>query len=198
MSSYEHLKSYGLWQQRYAAWFNAVFRIGGMDLLDVGTAYGAHVKAYREVGCYAWGCDKEAEFIRNSPFGDIKRFLFVWDVREKRNVGFSEFDIVVSHALLEHLTVEELQMAIPNMLDCLHKGGLMVHIVTVEESPDWAKYGDPDHKTIEPISWWRDFFGQFPMIDLYGFFEYRIKRAEKEIWHFRQEYGWGIFTYEKR
>jgi len=195
---YEHLKHFGQWQRNYAAWMNAVFRLGGRELLDVGTAYGAHVKAFREIGIYAWGCDKCLEMIRNTPFREIYPYLFVWDIIRPLGNFPKLYDVVVSHGVLEHIKVDDLLNANLNMLSVLQSGGLYVHIITVQESPAWAKDGDPTHVTIKPIAWWRNYFEQFDLVDLTKFYEGAIREAEKEIQPFREENGWGVFIYEKK
>jgi len=201
---YPHLLTFGDWQRKYAAWLNAVIGIGGKVLLDVGTAYGAQIKAMIDIGCYAVGCDKDPRFIEHCPWREVKKRMFVWDVTEDipqfvinqffyNPMEQNKFQIIHTHALLEHIPEDKIPIMLKNLKEVADPWAIHFHVVTIAESPEWQKIGDPDHVSIFPYKKWLQIFKDNGYSDIKHYFQNRLLAAEMNIKNFYAEYQWGLF-----
>jgi SAM-dependent methyltransferase len=121
-------------------------------VLEIGCAKGFLVKALRDLGVKAYGCDI-SEYALNEAPEDVKDYLYLIDITDPNPVTLPKFDLVVSFDTFEHLPEEKLA----NVFAFLRSVGHRYYIkVATPETPDWQH--DPTHITIQPLEFWQALF----------------------------------------
>lgn len=123
---------------RYKFWFNHV-----KDVLVVPCESGNTIRLLRERNRNGWGCDLNKVALDNAP-SVARPYLKRGDIR---SLPFDDksFDAVMDVYLLEHLTDDDVAMAITDMLRVLRAGGLLFMRISTPGRCHWGFYSDPTH-----------------------------------------------------
>jgi len=92
--------------------------------------------------------------------------IFLNDIRTMKKAA-KPFDLIICTDVLEHLTEDEIDASLKNMIDNMLPGGHVLMRVGTEELDVFD--GDPTHKTKKSIHWWMEKFAQFGLYLYYGF-----------------------------
>lgn len=123
-------------------------------VLEIGCAKGYLVKALRDLGISAYGCDISEYAINEAP-EEVRDYLYLIDITDPEPVTLPKFDLVVSYDTFEHLPEELLD----NVFAFLDKTGTRFYIqVGTVNTPNWQH--DSTHITIKPIEFWQEKFGE--------------------------------------
>ena len=132
--------------------------VRGVKLLDYGCAHGFTVKALRDFGIEAYGCDISSFAISSSP-KEIDDFIQVLEsdlpsLIQKRNWG--TFDWVMAKDVFEHISITDLEKIIG---DCSVLSQNIFVIVPLGENEKYrikAYEDDPSHAIRENEAWWTE------------------------------------------
>lgn len=129
---------------------------GGYKVLEVGAACGYAVRHLRALGVEAYGVDF-SQYILSRAEPDVKPYLGYGDARRLEESEFAllhaPYDLVISKDVLEHLTEDELKLALKGMAKL---APYQLHQVNTGEFDYQAAYGDISHVTLHPLEWWRE------------------------------------------
>lgn len=121
-------------------------------VLEIGCAKGYLVKALRDLGIAAYGCDI-SEYALNEAPEEVKDYLYLIDITDPEPVTLPRFDLIVSYDTFEHLPEDVLD----NVFNFMNQVGTRYYIqVGTENTPDWQH--DPTHITIKPLEFWQERF----------------------------------------
>jgi cyclopropane fatty-acyl-phospholipid synthase-like methyltransferase len=105
-------------------------------------------------GYWAVGIDASQWAIENAP-DDVKPYVFHANATLPTPLAAKDhWDMVVSFDTLEHLTEDEIDVAIPEFFR-ICGGGFQYHVIT---TTDYTLGHDETHVTMRPIEWWRKKF----------------------------------------
>jgi predicted TPR repeat methyltransferase len=130
----------------------------GAKLLDYGCAHGFTVKALRDFGIDAYGCDVSAFAISNS-LKDVDDYVKVIDLGLSELIdasGWGEFDWVMAKDVFEHIPENELEKIIK---DCSAVSKNIFIVVPLGENGKYriaAYEDDPSHVIRENEEWWKN------------------------------------------
>jgi SAM-dependent methyltransferase len=116
-------------------------------IMDFGCAKGFVVKAFRQLGYTAFGCDI-SDYARNCD-GEIKDYLWAsWPGA----LGFKTFDVIIAKDVLEHLSEKDAASALSSFA-----GTKLLVIVPLGDGhryviPEMEK--DVTHQIRQPLRWW--------------------------------------------
>jgi hypothetical protein len=122
--------------------------------LDIGCAKGYLVKCLRDLGISAYGIDISEYAISTVP-KDIKDFVGVGSAIDLSRFGDKEFDLITCYDILEHITDEELVVAMKE-IKRVSRG--YVTIKCPFEHYDWD--ADKSHINIKPKEDWIKLFNK--------------------------------------
>lgn len=121
-------------------------------VLEIGCAKGYLVKALRELGVSAYGCDM-SEYALNEAPEEVKDYLYRIDITDPEPLSLPKFDLIVSYDTFEHLPEESLN----TVVSFLKNSGTRYYIkVGTVNTPDWQH--DSTHITIKPLDFWKELF----------------------------------------
>lgn len=121
-------------------------------VLEIGCAKGFLVKALRDIGVKAYGCDI-SEYALNEAPEEVKDYLYLIDITDPEPITLPKFDLVVSYDTFEHLP----ETSLDNVFAFLEKVGTRYYIkVGTPNTPDWQH--DSTHITIKPLEFWQERF----------------------------------------
>ena len=121
-------------------------------VLEIGCAKGFLVKALRDLGVSAYGCDI-SEYALNEAPEEVKDYLYLIDITDQKPVTLPKFDLIVSFDTFEHLPEESLN----NVFAFLRATGTRFYIkVATPDTPDWQH--DETHITVKPLEFWEERF----------------------------------------
>lgn len=168
-----------------------VKEINPKTVLDVGCAEGFLVQALRKRGVEAYGIDISEYAIADAP-DDVREYCKVASVTEplKKN-----YDLIVSIEVLEHLSSDDLPMAMKNI--CEHSNDILFSSTSFD-------YDDETYINVKPIEKWVEFFfyqGFMHVIDYDASYisiqAMRLKKQEKTSAEIIKEYERIIFCYRQ-
>ena len=128
----------------------------GTKLLDYGCAHGFVVKAMRDFGIDAYGCDVSSFAISKAP-KEIDNYLKIIDKDLSNLIVTSEwgrFDWILSKDVFEHIPVSNLEKIIK---DCSNYSDNIFVVVPLGENGKYrieAYENDPSHVIRENEAWW--------------------------------------------
>jgi cyclopropane fatty-acyl-phospholipid synthase-like methyltransferase len=121
-------------------------------VLEIGCAKGFLVKALRDLGVSAYGCDISEYAINEAP-EVVRDYLYLVDITAKEPITLPKFDLIVSYDTFEHLPEDVLD----NVFNFMNNVGTRFYIqVGTENTPNWQH--DATHITIKPLSFWQERF----------------------------------------
>jgi SAM-dependent methyltransferase len=121
--------------------------IAPRTVLDAGCAMGFLVEALRDRGVEAYGIDI-SEYAISKVRPDIKPFCRVGSVTDPME---SQFDLIVSIEVLEHLSQEDAIKAVRNL--CASTSDFIF-------SSTPQDYDEATHFNVQPPEWWTEVFGR--------------------------------------
>jgi SAM-dependent methyltransferase len=122
-------------------------------VLEIGCATGGAVKAMREAGLRAYGCDF-SEYILSIALEDMKRYLYPGDmthIQDSPVVKHAPFDVIVSKDVLEHATEETIAQILKDLGELAPR---QFHVVNTGEFDYQAWDGDKTHNIRMPLEGW--------------------------------------------
>jgi len=161
------------------------------SFLDVGCAKGFLVRALREVGVDAWGCD-HSRFALDGAHDAIAPYLIescATQLRPERT-----FDVVVAMNVLESLTEEQLNRFLKSALGWTEQAIVAV-IATDEESEESTRAShDRDLSRIlrRPRAWWHE---QFLRAGWRQDALHRVAQRALQTGPLPARMGWKLFVY---
>ena len=123
------------------------------SVLDIGCAYGFSVCRLRLLRINAFGIDI-SNYALSKAYERVKPFLKQGDVCELPYKD-KEFDFILCTGVLEHLTEEQLNRAIPEILRVSHRG---VIGVSCKDDPTTHEDDDKTHCVILTRKEWQEMF----------------------------------------
>lgn len=205
-----HHKTYGRWQRDYGRMIDDVFSIRGRQVLDVGCAAGALVKAFiEEAGADAVGCDINGDIIAGSPFRRKRSRLTCVDTCQLTTCYQPQsFDLIHSQQVFEHFpNIYYSMKAVEQIAFLLKPGGLLFvalqlgdHL-TVDELLDLHRVGvdiDITHINIWPRDVWHPVFAVAGLVDVTARYRERFNTwRSRRGFSFMAKYRWDYFVLEK-
>ena len=126
------------------------FELQGHNILNCGDGMGHRTKACQDVGITGFGFDISEWAVKNTPYKDI--YLTVNSITTKpKDEECGSFRLVTAYDLLEHLTKDEIKVALQNMHNWTNK----YILISVPVIGDPNLLADDDHKTFENMDWWK-------------------------------------------
>jgi len=154
MNKKEYFKDRGIEPKHYWMVSEWVNYLKPKKVLDVGCGRGPYLVALKEFEVECYGIDKSEEAIEASlvpnlvTLGDIKQIPY----------PDNSFDLVICIDVLEHLNLEEIPIAIKELIRVSNKY-ILCSICMVNEygvDPNWFR--DSTHKTLKSKVWWMEQF----------------------------------------
>lgn len=130
-------------------------RSTGMQVLDVGAAFGFFVRHMRRRGVETWGVDFSRYALEGAP-EDVREYLHYFDLTESpKNAMFwgdGHFDLLTCFETLEHIPSQHERWALRHLWNALKPGGIAVLAICVDSRPDWQT--DPTHVNVTSRDHW--------------------------------------------
>jgi len=144
-------------------WRTSLFRrlYNPQRVLEVGCATGLLIQAFAKMGIEAYGCDISRWAIENCTEGAKDRVKLV-DITKGLPYDDNSFDLICSMGTLEHIEMKYLDF-IASEFARVTSG--WVHLgQPIGSSNENKPWGDPDHKTFMPASWWITLFYKYGLL----------------------------------
>lgn len=123
-------------------------------VFEIGCAKGFLVKALRDIGIKAYGCDISEYAISQAP-EEVKDYLYLIDVTNANQITLPKYDLIVSYDTFEHLPEDSLG----SVFEFMRNIGTRYYIkVGTLNTPDWQH--DNTHITIKTLDFWKEKFGE--------------------------------------
>jgi ubiquinone/menaquinone biosynthesis C-methylase UbiE len=126
----------------------------GDKVLDIGCGVGILADQFDKLGYSVVGVDVSAEAIKNSI---SPKNCFLIKNTSQLNYPNKYFDLVVSREVLEHISIDEIDVCI-NEWDRVSNGE-MIHIIAVTERGPSVN-DDPTHVNVQSEKWWTEKFSK--------------------------------------
>jgi len=121
-------------------------------VLLCGDGMGHRTYALRRIGIDATGFDVSLYAVMNSPYNIGSKYLFCDNIIDDMDHWKAQFDLVVAYDILEHLTYDQLDIALRNCEQWTTKY-LLVSVPTVGDPNLLA---DKTHLIHETKEWWQN------------------------------------------
>ena len=126
------------------------FQLIGEKILNCGDGMGHRTAACLQVGMDAYGFDINKWAVKNNPYQNIP--LSIASITDTPKPEQCEcFKLVTAYDLLEHLTKDEIKVALQNMYNWSKK----YILISVPVIGDPNLEADPTHITKETMDWWK-------------------------------------------
>lgn len=194
------MKSYGLWQHQYYKCLDNVYNFKGQKVVDIGCAFGGFVLSCLLNGADAYGCDistySTAEENLIHPL--LRGRIFPCPAHDMHCFRDSEFDIVISEQVLEHVPPELSEKSVSEIMRITKPGGHIRCSGIFGAKPPDDYIDDPTHVNIQPMQYWKDLFEKYGGIDEYVFYYFRILDSKYNDVSMQAQYNWPLLLYTKR
>lgn len=152
------MKSKGEWQKRYVNYIMSVFSdMKNKKCLDFGSAMGSMTSAFVDAGVDMVGVDVSDFYIKECPFKNLSGKLFSYT--DKLPFEDQSFDFIHASQVIEHLTIEKLEVVLNEFRRILKPSGV-IYFSTCGDVFEESEGADPTHIVGNAKELWYNIFNK--------------------------------------